>query len=62
MIPVLCDEWYLIKYDDHDMAEAIILTEETTNAVVDKVRGHGKEHGELSYWTDHYHETSAKTQ
>ena len=56
MIPVLCDEWYLIKYDDHDMAEAIILTEETTNAVVDKVRGHGKEHGELgelSYWTDH---------
>ena len=48
----------LIKYDDHDMAEAIILTEETTNAVVDEVRGHCKDHGglgELSYWTDHYH-------
>ena len=42
-------------YDNHDMAEAIILTEETSNVVVDKVREHGKEHGELgelSYWTD----------
>ena len=40
------------------MAEAIILTEETSNTMVDKVRGHSKEHGELgelSYWTDHYH-------
>ena len=40
------------------MAEAIILTEETLNALVDKVRGRSKEHGELgelSYWTDHYH-------
>ena len=35
------------------MSEAIILTEETTNAVVDKVK--------LSYRTDHYHCTSAKT-
>ena len=47
------------------MAEAILLTEETTNAVVDEVRAHGKDHGEvgeLSYWTDHYHCTSAETQ
>ena len=47
------------------MAKAIILTEKTSNATVDKVRGHGKKHGELgelSYWTDHYHQTSAKTQ
>ena len=49
------------------MAEAIILTEETTNAVVDKVRGHGKDHGELgelgehTYWTDHYHGDLSKT-
>ena len=59
MIPVLCDEWCLIiKYDDHDTAEAINLTEETTDAVVDGVRGHGKYHGDLgevSNWTDHYH-------
>ena len=58
MIPVLCDEWYLIKYYDHNMAEAIIPTEEITDDVVDKVRGHNKDHGELgehSYWTDHYH-------
>ena len=42
-------------YDNHDMAEAIIPTEETSNVLVDKVREHGKEHGELgklSYWTD----------
>ena len=55
MNPVLLDEWYLIKYDDHDMAKAVILTEEASNAVVDKVRAHGKEDGELgklSYWTD----------
>ena len=45
MIPVLCDEWYLIKYDDHDMAKAVILTEEASNAVVDKVRALGKEDG-----------------
>ena len=47
------------------MAEAILLTEDTTNAVVDKVRAHGKDHdevGELSCWTNHYHGTSAKTQ
>ena len=25
------------------------------NSVVDEVMGHGKDHGELSYWTDHYH-------
>ena len=46
------------------MAEAIILTEETTNAVVDKVRGHSQDHGELgehTYWTDHYHGDSSKT-
>ena len=45
-------------YDDHDMAKAILLTKETTNAVVDEVRAHGNDHGEvgeLSYWTDHYH-------
>ena len=42
MIPVL---WDIIKYDDHDIAEAIILTEETMNAVVDEVRGYGKDHG-----------------
>ena len=43
------------NYDDHDMAKAVILTEEASNAVVDKVRAHGKEDGELgklSYWTD----------
>ena len=45
MIPVLCEEWDIIKYDDHDIAEAIILTEETMNAVVDEVRGYGKDHG-----------------
>ena len=55
MNPVLLDEWYLIKYDDHDMAKAIILTEEASNVMVDKVRAHGKEDGELGklfYWTD----------
>ena len=55
----------LHKYYNHNMAKAIILTEKTSNATVDKVRGHGKKHGELgelSYWTDHYHQTSAKTQ
>ena len=55
MNPVLCDKWYLIKYDDHNMAKAVILMEEASNAVVDKVRAHGKEDGELgklSYWTD----------
>ena len=55
MNPVLLDEWYLIKYDDHDMAKAVILTEEASNAVVDKARVHGKEDGELSElssWTD----------
>ena len=36
-----------MKYDDHNMAKAIILTEETTNSVVDKVRGHGHEQGVL---------------
>ena len=45
MNPVLSGEWYLIKYDDHDMAKAIILTEEASNAVVDKVRALGKEDG-----------------
>ena len=40
------------------MAKAILLTKETTNAVVDEVRAHGNDHGEvgeLSYWMDHYH-------
>ena len=41
--PVLCGKWYFIKYDDHDMAKAVILTEEASNAVVDKVRALGKE-------------------
>ena len=48
----------LIKYDNHNMAKAILLTKETTNAVVDGVRAHGKDHVkvvELSYWTYHYH-------
>ena len=45
MNPVLCGEWYLIKYDDHDMAKAVILTKEAMNAMVDKVRAHGKEDG-----------------
>ena len=47
------------------MAQAIILTEYTTNAVVEEVRAHDKDHGEvgeLSYWTNHYHGTSSKTQ
>ena len=47
MIPVLCDEWYLIKYDDHDMAKALILLEEISTAEVDKVKAHVKGHGEL---------------
>ena len=25
MNPVLCGEWYLIKYDDHDMAKAVFI-------------------------------------
>ena len=40
------------------MAKAIILTEETTNTVVDEERAHSKDHGEvgeLFYWTDYYH-------
>ena len=43
------------NYDDHDMAKAVILTEEVSNTMMDKVRAHGKEDGELgeiSYWTD----------
>ena len=55
MNPVLWDEWYFIKYDDHDMAKAVILSEEILTAVVDKVKAHGKGHGELgvlSYLTD----------
>ena len=32
------NEWYLNKSDDHDMAKAMILTEEIMNAVVDMVR------------------------
>ena len=47
MNPVLCYKCYLIKYDDHDMAKAVILTEEISTAVVDKVKVHGKSHGEL---------------
>ena len=47
MNPVLCGEWYLIKYDDHNMAKAVILMEEASNAMVDKVRAHGKEDREL---------------
>ena len=53
--PVLCDEWYFIKYDDHDMAKALILSEEISTAEVDKVKAHGIGHGELgehSYLTD----------
>ena len=48
MNPVLCYKCYLIKYDDHDMAKAVILTEEISIAAVDKVKAHGKGHGELS--------------
>ena len=36
-----------MKYDDHNMAKAIILTEETADGVVDEVRGHSHEHGVL---------------
>ena len=32
------DKRHLGGSDDHDMAEAIVLTKSTTNAVVDKVR------------------------
>ena len=39
--PVLCGEWYFIKYDDHDMAKALILSEEISTTVVDKVKAHG---------------------
>ena len=45
--PVLCGEWYFIKYDDHDTAKALILSEEISTAEVDKVKAHGKGHGEL---------------
>ena len=51
-------------HNNHDMAKASLLTKETTNAVVDKVRAHNNNHGkvgELSYWKDHYHWTLAKT-
>ena len=34
-------------YDDHDMAKALILSEEISTTVVDKVKAHGKGHGEL---------------
>ena len=44
---VFCGEWYFIKYDDHDMAKALILSEEISTAEVDKVKAHGKGHGEL---------------
>ena len=33
-------------YDDHDMAKALILSEEISTMVVDKVKAHGKGHGE----------------
>ena len=33
-------------YDDHDMAKALILSEEISTTVVDKVKAHGKGHGE----------------
>ena len=55
MNPVLCGEWYFNKYDDHNMAKAVILSEEISTAVVDKVKAHSKGHGELgvlSYLTD----------
>ena len=45
--PVLCGEWYFIKYDDHDMAKALILSEEILTTVVDKVKAHGIGHREL---------------
>ena len=50
------DEWSLIKSDDHDMAEAILLTEEIMNAVMDMVRVMVRitERSESSlYWTNH---------
>ena len=36
-----------MKYDDHDMTKAVILSEEISTAMVDKVKAHGKGHGEL---------------
>ena len=45
--PVLCGAWYFIKYDDHDMAKALILSEEISIAMVVKVKAHGMGHGEL---------------
>ena len=45
-----------MKYDDHDMTKAVILSEEISTAMVDKVKAHGKGHGEpgeLAYLTDH---------
>ena len=47
MNPVLCGEWYFNKYDDHNMAKAVILSEEISIAEVDKVKAHGIGHGEL---------------
>ena len=50
------DEWSLIKSDDHDMAEAILLMEEIMNAVMDMVRVMVRitERSESSlYWTNH---------
>ena len=35
-----------MKYDDHDMTKAVILSEEISTAMVDKVKAHGKGHGE----------------
>ena len=46
------DEWSLIKSDDHDMAEAILLTEEIMNAVMDMVRITERSESSL-YWTNH---------
>ena len=45
--PVLCGKWYFMKYDYHDMAKALILSEEISTTVVDKVKAHGKGHVEL---------------
>ena len=40
-------EWLKAMYDYHDMAKALILSEEISTAEVDKVKAHGKGHGEL---------------
>ena len=50
------DEWSLIKSDDHDMAEAILLMEEIMNAVMDMVRVKVRitERSDSAlYWTNH---------